>query len=437
MRQEPDHVNKRSPSSKGLVLVAVLWTVMLLLIMITTMGRTSRLDTKVSYLKVQWLRCRWACRAGLERALAILQEDARISDSLDELWSDNDDDFNNVALTSCRFSVRVVDEAGKLNVNTATREQLLALKDMTEEIADAILDWRDQDDEVREGGAERGYYENLTFGYTIRNGPLQTIRELLLVKGVTETLLYGEDTNFNGQLDLNERDGDQSPPWDDGDDELDVGWIGHLTCYAYDTNRDAWGAERINVNQADENQLQQRLQITAGQAKWIVENRGDSFKSLGDLYDEGGSSQRGSGDKQAQPLDRQTYLRILDKITLNSDQRQQGKVNVNTASEEVLSALLGGDSAADELARNIMNYRATLLGGLQGLGGLLDVPSMTMQSFKQIVDHITVRSNVYTVYSVARADTAQISAPIVRTEAVVDRGASPSEILYWYQGAGM
>ncbi len=421
--------------------MAVLWMVMLLLIMTTTMGRTSRLDTRVSHLQVQHLRCRWACRAGLERALAVLQEDTRTSDSLDELWSDNEEDFNDVALNACRFSVRVVDEAGKLNVNTATRDQLLALTDMTEEIADAILDWCDQDDEVRAGGAERGYYENLTYGYTIRNGPLQTIRELLLVKGVTEALLYGEDTNFNGQLDLNERDGDQSPPQDDGDDELDVGWIGYLTCYAYDLNRDASGMGRINVNQADENQLQQRLQITQAQARWIVEHRGESFKSLGDLYNDEGSSQteqnRGPGTDQAQPLDRQTYRRILDEVTLSSDQRQQGKVNINTASQKVLAALLGGDAVADELARTMVSYRAGLPGGLQGIGGLLDIPSMTLGSFKRMVDHITVRSNVYTVFSEAQADTDQISAPIVRTEAVVDRQAGPSEILYWYQGAGI
>ncbi|MBA7687564.1 hypothetical protein ES703_96028 [subsurface metagenome] len=67
---------------------------------------------------------------------------------------------------------------------------------------------------------------------------MRTIRELLLVRGVTGRLLYGEDTNQNGQLDSNERDGDRSPPDDNEDGRLDKGLIEYLTCYSYDKNVD-------------------------------------------------------------------------------------------------------------------------------------------------------------------------------------------------------
>ena len=126
----------------------------------------------------------------------------------------------------------------------------MGLPYMFEEIADAIIDWRDEDDTPSEGGAEAGYYENLQYGYMARNGPFRTIRELLLVKDVTPELLYGEDTNFNDMLDYNEQDGDESPPHDDGDSELDKGWIAYLTCYSYDNNKDADGNQKVNINQA-------------------------------------------------------------------------------------------------------------------------------------------------------------------------------------------
>ena len=249
--------------------MAVLWIVAVMMAIIAMLSQTSRLDMKMATAAADEVRCQWACRAGTESAIAILNEDLRDSDCLLDLWSDNDEDLTDVALERCQYSVRVIDEAGKLNVNVVTREQLMALPYMEEHIADAILDWRDRDDTPRDEGAEAGYYENVAIPYTIRNGPFRTIRELLRVKGVTEDLLYGEDTNLNGVLDSNERDGDLSPPADNGDEYLDEGWIAYLTCYSYERNVDADGNRRVNINDADEGQLANQLQISSAQAKLV------------------------------------------------------------------------------------------------------------------------------------------------------------------------
>jgi len=173
-------------NKKGLVLVAVLWLVVVLMAIVTVLGREARLDMKVSVARAEGVQCKWACRGGIEKAIGVLNEDTRESDSFIDTWSDNDEEFSNIALERCQFSVQVVDEASKLNINTATKEQLLGLLGMTEDVADAIIDWRDSDDTPSSTGVESGYYENLSFGYRIRNGPFRTIRELLLVKGVTE-----------------------------------------------------------------------------------------------------------------------------------------------------------------------------------------------------------------------------------------------------------
>lgn len=428
-------------NAKGLVLVAVLWIVMVLMVIVAAVGRTSRLDTKVTYSRIEELRCNWACRAGIETAMALLYEDERESDCLLDLWSDNDEDFNNVLLDQCEFSVRVHDESGKLNVNTATRDQLMGLEYMEQDIADAIIDWRDRDETVSAEGVEGGYYENLDFSYTIRNGPFRTIRELLLVRGVTEELLYGEDTNLNGQLDYNERDGDESPPADDGDDELDQGWIAYLTCYSYDKNTDATGSARVNINDGDEQQLERSLGIRRPQARWIVENRPrNGYESIGDLINNNSPSQpRGSGGNQdqAEPLDLQTFNQIADKITVVGDEQIPGRVNVNTASEEVLVALLGGneDERAEQLAENIIAYRAGLLYGMESIAEVMSVESMNVETFKRIASVITTRSDVYMIRCFATADRGGTAGATVTTEAVVDRASSPYEVLYWYQGA--
>jgi len=426
---------------KGLVLVAVLWLMVVLMAMVATVGRNSRLDTKVSLLRMEQLRCKWACRAGTETAIGVLNEDTKESDSLTDLWSDNDEDFNDIILEKCFFTVWVVDEASKLNINTAAKEQFLGLEYMTEEIADAIIDWRDKDDTPSTAGAEAGYYENLPFGYMTRNGPFRTVRELLLVKDVTEEFFYGEDTNFNGQLDYNERDGDSSPPVDDEDSELDMGWIAYLTCYSYDNNKDTSGNKRIDINKANENQLVRSLNIKSSQAEWIVDERPkNGYKSIGDLISNKSPktaprSSKGGSD-EPEPLDLQTFSQIADKITINSDEKIPGRVNINTASKEVLAALLGGGDSAEQIAEEIVAYRESLMYGMESITELMQLGSISIDTFKNIANFITTRSDVFTIHCVATADRNETEGLTLPTEAVVDRSSSPCEILYWYQGAG-
>lgn len=425
---------------KGVVLVAVLWIVVVLTVIVATVGRSSMLDTRVRLLRTEELRCKWACRAGIEKAVALLNEDTRESDHLLDLWSYNDTDFNNVSLEGCRYNVRVIDEAGKLNINTVTKEQLMGLPYMEEYIADAIIDWRDKDDTPSGLGVEGGYYENLPFKYTIRNGPFRTIRELLLVRDVTEQLLYGEDTNFNGELDYNEQDGDESPPADDRDDELDKGWISFLTCYSYSKNVDAQGNARININQADEKQLQESLGLSSSVARAIVQRRSNSqLTSIVDLVDPSTSTGTGTGSSgaagQSATLDMQTFYQIADKITVDGQQQAQGKVNINTAPKEVFVALLGGDDQAWQVAENIVAYREVLVDGMQSIAELLEYGLVNLDAFRRIASSITTRSDVFTIRCFATASRGSDSGLTLQAEAVVDRSSSPYKILYRYQGA--
>ena len=424
------------PDNKGLILVAVLWIVVLMTSIVAVLGQTSRLNMKMATATLDQTRCKWACRAGTEMAIGLLNEDLRATDCLMDLWSDNDEDYNDVPLERCSYSVRVTDEAGKLNINTATKDQLMALPYMESHIADAILDWRDGNEDPRAEGAEAGYYENLPFAYPIRNGPLKTIRELLQVKGMTKDLLYGEDTNLNGQLDYTEMDGELSPPADNGDDYLDEGWIAYLTCYSYEQNVDAQGQKRVNINEADEQQLQSQLGLSPGQARWIVQNRGGGFQSVAHLVNDNSPEKppekSNDSGESVDPIDLQTFQNIVDKITTSGEAKIPGKVNINTAPKEVLIALLGGGDEADQQAQSILSERSGRLYGFETIAELMNVPSMTLGKFKSIANQITVRSDVFTIRCFA---TATVSGAGLQTEGVVDRSASPCTILYWCQGA--
>jgi len=425
---------------KGLVLVAVLWVVVVLMAIVAVVGRKARIDTMVSMTRMETTRCRWACRAGMEKAIGILNEDTKESDGLTDTWSENDVEFNDVPLEGCYFSVQVIDESSKLNINSATKEQLLWLPNMVEEIADAIIDWRDANDTTSGVGVEGGYYENMPYRYRIRNGPFKTIRELMLVKGVTAELLYGEDTNFNGKLDYNERDKELTPPVDDGDDVLDKGWVDYLTCYSYDKNTDASGGARVNVNSANQNDMESSLGIKSSQAKWIVDNRNNKkYESIGDLISDSSPREPTSGSRSdpnaSEALDLQTFNRIADKITVADGQKVQGRVNVNTASDIVLTALFGGGDTAERIADDIIAYRETLASGMESIGEMMQAGLVDVGSFKKVANSLTTRSEVYNVRCFAAADRNGTEGAALQTEVVLDRSSNPCEVLYWYEGA--
>ena len=59
-------------------------------------------------------------------------------------------------------------------------------------IVDALVDWIDTDERESDNGAESSYYQGLKKPYECRNGPIRYIEELLLVKGITPELLFGD-----------------------------------------------------------------------------------------------------------------------------------------------------------------------------------------------------------------------------------------------------
>ena len=102
------------------------------------------------------------------------------------------------ALGGGAFRVRWVDEGGKININRADEETLrrvftnLGVEEPNKAIlVDSIMDWRDPDDLHRASGAENEYYRSLTPPYTAKNGPFDTVEDLLWVRGMTAELFYG------------------------------------------------------------------------------------------------------------------------------------------------------------------------------------------------------------------------------------------------------
>lgn len=242
----------------------------------------------------------------------------------------------------------LISESGKLNINTVTSEVLsqLPLLYNDETIAYSITDWRDADDASDNGGAESEVYLGNNPPYNAKNANYESPEELRLIYDVDYQLLYGEDANRNGILDPNETDGTLSPPEDNQDGKLDFGLIEYVTPWSREPNKAADGTARVNY--ADTNassQLTQMLTDKLGETRsqQIVTNLGTmtSIRSNLEFF----IKSQMSTDEFAQ---------IEDYIAPVSTEFIKGKINVNTASEEVLSCIPG---IGTDYAATIINSR--------------------------------------------------------------------------------
>ena len=177
------------------------------------------------------------------------------------------------------------DESARINLNALLladtyvtnggRTLLMALPGMSEDVADSILDWIDEDDDTREYGAEYDYYQSLVPPYSPKNGPLDTVEELLLIRGVFPQLLFGQDANRNGMVDpsetglinngANAANQAMTPPatamtGDPAMAGIERGCASFLTLYSQEANLNAAGEPRIDVNSEDLETLHQDLQ---------------------------------------------------------------------------------------------------------------------------------------------------------------------------------
>ncbi len=159
--------------------------------------------------------------SGVNIAIAVLEKDGVENqfDSFLDSWANLANQQFAELFPTGTLRLEVVDLSGRLPINSlvvekvdgkqigdeATARELrtllfrmllsgaFAVDNETEarSIVDAIVDWLDEDNNESEYGAENGYYQSLDKPYSCKNGPLQSIEELLLVKGITPALLFG------------------------------------------------------------------------------------------------------------------------------------------------------------------------------------------------------------------------------------------------------
>jgi hypothetical protein len=368
------------------------------------------------------------------------------------------------------------DESTRLNLNTLItldkglpgtgRQLLMALPEMTEDVADAILDWLDEDDEPREYGTEIEYYSGLQPPYGTKNGPLATVEELLLVKGVTPQLLFGTDINRNGQLDSHETA--DAGSGGSTDPASYRGWSAYLTLYSLEWNISPDRLPRIYLNTNDLNKLKEELEAVFS-PEWVTfiiayRQMGPYTRSsIADTTEaQVGATGELNMDLQPQfPLaqlldlidaevqytfpDSTTPIllaspfttatlgiwlpELMDRVTINSAKTIPGRININQASATILSGIPG---ITPEIVEKIISQRSPDVSGDYAAHRfetwLLTEGVVTIPEMRQLMPFITGGGDVYRAQVIGYFQGGQASS---RAEVVFDATSPLPRVLLW------
>lgn len=496
----------------GYVIIAVLIVIVLLSLMAYRFTDGMTAEYRAGVRTSDAAQARAAAVSGVWYAAALLADPDAFADSLGgDPTLDNPSVFSDVAVRTdadrpnkdAKFRVVAVavtgpgayeqraaltDEGGKLNINALIAQDptgevlynaLMMLPDMTADVADSVVDWVDADQNARGEGAEASYYQGLANPYKCKDGPLNSLDELLLVKGVTPQLLYGTDQNRNG-------DGDEGG-------SVDRGWSDYLTVFGREVSVDSSGQIKINVKNNDlqalydallgsgigdelaayvmaarlvtptrlnadgtpasgNTQNQEVRQASLADLTAFVDeklqastNTSRALNSVLDLVNTRVSFSIPNGDGKSttavynSPLNDPAKLRevlpvLLDKLATREEVEMIPRLNVNTAPREVLLGLPGveqGTTLDEADVDAIVEARGSAAAGtLEYSTGawLVTQANLTPEKFKAIEKYVTGSSMVYRVQSVGYLTG---GGPVARVEAVIDVNLGSPRVVYF------
>ncbi|HSV98204.1 MAG TPA: general secretion pathway protein GspK [Spirochaetota bacterium] len=337
--------------SSGYVLVIVLLVISLLVAVSSEFIITAQTNVRYIGRFSESLRARTIARAGVNLGVALLEADKKGAassllsgvstnsnvDSFQDIWAI---DLPPLPIEGGHLKIDITDENSKINLNAFANEvvdrspyytvaqRFFMNMGLPMDIADALIDWVDIDDSRFPYGAESSdYYLAQPRPYRAKNGAMDSIQEMLMVKGITPEIYYGlGGGNFGLERDLVEH------------------------------NR---GARRLDPEAI---------------------NKTGTGRALSSRRTEGAESVAPVGKERSRRLDE--YFRITGERT--DYLSELNKININTASFRVLSALT--DEMTDDKVAELIRRRR----------------SKPFESIDEVADIIideTVRRNLLTVRS--------------------------------------
>ena len=197
----------RNASERGIALLMVLWVLTILMVIVFSFSFMTRTETYATVAFKDGIEKKFLAEAGIQRGITEIlyrsvNKNQPALDTESEAWK-TDGTPHSDQFGGGTYTVRIMDESGKININTLTDASGIILKNLlitagvrdedADTIVDSLLDWKDPSGGAlhRLHGAGDSYYMSLPNPYKVKHAEFDTVEELLLVKGVTPEILYG------------------------------------------------------------------------------------------------------------------------------------------------------------------------------------------------------------------------------------------------------
>ena len=215
-------------SQRGIILIVVLWFVAIAIIMVAVLASEVRLSAKtVLHHKMGLQTWNDSIRALRAAEIELLinrmrdppgTEDIPLSERKNKRYRFDGRVLKLAYSIPKTVDVRIYDHAGKINIQRLSKQRLRKLLEKRigndveklDALLDAWQDWTDSDDLKRINGAEEDYYAELSPPYKPRNSRIETVEEILLIKGFAKAFkgvemdtaftVYGSTSGINPNL---------------------------------------------------------------------------------------------------------------------------------------------------------------------------------------------------------------------------------------------
>jgi len=394
---------------RGSVFVVTLAILTALVAIVASVAATEQVALKEQGYRSDMIQARLMANAGIQRAVEVLSDESAsgnttttqgsgssgsnanlpgattLQDDWATLGTTGNDRF---VLKNGSFRLQILDAASRVNLNTATAQQLQALPLLQEQI-DALTDWRTAGETAKPDGAKDAYYNGLQNPYDASLTNFSTVSELLDVRYFTPADLYDPPVN--------------QP-------------LGGVTLQDFADGRTATLGEILTVDSNSPAVTQQGSNKTALSGASLQTLTRAGYGPIAQTLFNARRDTTWAQIIRSVPGITTGQLRNLLNNYYVGTSTQAGKINVNTASATVLQTIPG---ITQDEAQTIVNQQST---GYTSLGSVLTIPGLTtVRSVTNTIDQLAVNSNVFIVRVIGKVGNA-----VVPLEAVLSVTVAPS-----------
>jgi general secretion pathway protein K len=381
----------------GSVFILVLGVVFGIVAIVAAVAASTRVANKARVNRLDQAKARMMAQSGLQHALSVLSGQSTTATLQTDGWATlglstfTQPGTIRYTMNDGTYRVQVVDACSLINVNTAASAWLTNLP-LTQEQVDGLTDWRSPGQTALSDGGKDAYYNSLTKPYNAKLQALDSVDELLLVRGWTKATLYDIPTQTGGA-------------------QLTAGNVSQTpTIYSLVTvDSDAPNTgNKINVSVRGVNAANL---VAAGIDVTIagtIVSRGP-YTTLGSVLTRANVPLRLAGP-------------VVNNLTVSTVNPRPGLLNLNTVSQSVLNSI---PNMTPDISAAIVQKQAT---GFNSLADFVALPGLTVAQAAQLVDYFCVSSESFIVRVVGT-----VGSTSVPLEAVVRLNGTTPSIIKTYE----